>query len=145
MLEKIDSILFPTDGSEAAKKASESCFNFVKNVDAELHVIYVIEGLYPSKIGESTGRKLKKIHKEEGQKEINELKEKAKERDIKCESAILEGIPDIQITNYAQEKDVDLILMSTHGRGGAKRLLLGSVTEKVVRTSDKPVLTIRPS
>jgi len=56
------------------------------------------------------------------------------ERDVAAGPAIL---------NYADEHDIDLITMGTHGRRGAKRVLIGSVAEEVVRQSDRPVLTVR--
>lgn len=56
------------------------------------------------------------------------------ERDIAAAPAIL---------NYAADRDVDLIVMGTHGRRGVRRLLLGSVAEEVVRRADQPVLTVR--
>ncbi|WP_394351132.1 universal stress protein [Halorubrum sp. CBA1125] len=47
--------------------------------------------------------------------------------------------------SYVDANDIDLIVMGTHGRSGLERYLLGSVTEKVVRTSALPVLTVRSS
>ncbi len=54
-----------------------------------------------------------------------------------------EGKPFVEITNYARQHDIDLIVMGTHGRGGISHLLLGSVTENVIRTAPCPVLTVR--
>jgi nucleotide-binding universal stress UspA family protein len=54
-----------------------------------------------------------------------------------------EGTPYHEIIAFANEKDVDLIIMGTHGRGGLAHLLLGSVAEKVVRKAPCPVLTVR--
>jgi nucleotide-binding universal stress UspA family protein len=56
---------------------------------------------------------------------------------------VREGAPHAQITAFAREAGVDLIVMGTHGRGGLSHMLLGSVTEKVVRTAPCPVLTVR--
>ena len=56
---------------------------------------------------------------------------------------VREGIASEQILSCAKEKDIDLIVMPTHGRTGLPHLLLGSVTEKVVRTARCPVLTVR--
>ncbi len=63
--------------------------------------------------------------------------------DIKVESVILIGYPAEVIVEYADMKDVDLIIMATHGRSGIKRWALGSVADKVVRATDKPVALIR--
>ena len=54
-----------------------------------------------------------------------------------------EGKPFVEITTYAREHGIDLIAMGTHGRGGMSHLLLGSVTENVIRTAPCPVLTVR--
>jgi len=53
------------------------------------------------------------------------------------------GSPYRQILASAEEHDIDLIVMGTHGRRGIDRYLLGSVAEKVVRTAEPPVLTVR--
>jgi nucleotide-binding universal stress UspA family protein len=55
------------------------------------------------------------------------------------------GDPYEEIIDYAETEGVDMIVMGTHGRSGLDRFLLGSVTEKVVRTADAPVLTVRLS
>jgi nucleotide-binding universal stress UspA family protein len=56
---------------------------------------------------------------------------------------IREGSPFYEIIRYAKERDIDLIVMGTHGRSGLVHVLLGSVTEKVVRKAPCPVLTVR--
>jgi nucleotide-binding universal stress UspA family protein len=55
------------------------------------------------------------------------------------------GDPSAQIVKLEEELDIDLVVMATHGRVGEKYEKLGSVTERVVRESTRPVLTIRPS
>jgi len=57
---------------------------------------------------------------------------------------VAEGAASEKILEYAAEQAVDLIVMSTHGYGGLRRLLLGSVTDKVVRSSEVPVLVVPP-
>lgn len=57
-------------------------------------------------------------------------------------TAVREGIPVTEIVDYVDESASDVIVMATHGRSGFDRYLLGSVTEKVVRSSPAPVLTI---
>jgi nucleotide-binding universal stress UspA family protein len=58
-------------------------------------------------------------------------------------TAVATGTPHTEILEYADEHDVDLVVMGTHGRTGVERHLLGSVTEKVVRMADAPVVTVR--
>ncbi|EHK02150.1 UspA domain protein [Candidatus Haloredivivus sp. G17] len=54
----------------------------------------------------------------------------------------MEGIPHREINTYTEENSVDLIIMGTHGRTGLDRVLVGSNTEKIVRTSEVPVMTV---
>jgi nucleotide-binding universal stress UspA family protein len=56
---------------------------------------------------------------------------------------VREGPAAEDILRVAEEKNVDLIVMATHGRSGVRRLVLGSVTEKVIRATARPVLTVR--
>ena len=58
---------------------------------------------------------------------------------------VVVGIPYRKIVEVAEEEKSDLIVMTTHGRTGLSHLVMGSVTEKIVRTAPCPVLTIRPT
>jgi len=58
-------------------------------------------------------------------------------------TAVRTGAPYERILDYADQEGADMVVMGTHGRTGVDRYLLGSVTEKVVRTADIPVLTVR--
>ena len=57
-------------------------------------------------------------------------------------TAMLEGGAAEKIVNYTREHGIDLVVMSTHGFGGLKRLLLGSVTDRVIRSCEVPVLVV---
>ena len=58
-------------------------------------------------------------------------------------SKVVLGRPFLEIIRYARQESIDLIVIATHGRGGLASVLLGSVTEKIVRKSPCPVLTVR--
>ena len=62
---------------------------------------------------------------------------------MKAEGEVVVGHPAEEILRYADEKEVDLILMATHGRSGIKRWALGSVADKVLRSSTIPVWLVR--
>jgi universal stress protein A len=64
---------------------------------------------------------------------------------IPHETIVRVGEPAAEIVKLEEELDVDLVVMATHGRTGEKYEKLGSVTERVVRDSTRPVLTIRPT
>jgi nucleotide-binding universal stress UspA family protein len=57
---------------------------------------------------------------------------------------VADGQPARAIVDYAEHHDIDLIAMTTHGRGALKRLVAGSVSEGVIRTSSRPMLVLRP-
>src|SRR5690606_7416239 len=59
--------------------------------------------------------------------------------------AVRQGTPHIEIVQYAKELDIDLIVITTHGRTGLAHALMGSVAERIVRTAPCPVLTIHPT
>jgi nucleotide-binding universal stress UspA family protein len=58
--------------------------------------------------------------------------------------AVVEGSPKTEIIQYARKRNIDLIVIATHGRTGLAHVLIGSVAETVVRTAPCPVLTVRP-
>jgi nucleotide-binding universal stress UspA family protein len=62
---------------------------------------------------------------------------------VACEHHLIPGEPASALVGFAEEKNVDLIVMGTHGRTGLKRILMGSVAEAVVRSAPCPVLTYR--
>ena len=76
------------------------------------------------------------------QKALNKHKEALIEKGIGADAKLLEGMPAQSIVDHADEVDADMIVMGTHGRSGFKRFLLGSTTERVVRTATTPVLTV---
>jgi nucleotide-binding universal stress UspA family protein len=64
--------------------------------------------------------------------------------EISLVPVVRHGHPVIEIKQFAEQEDVDLIVMATHGRTGVRQLFMGSVAEKVVRLSSVPVLTVKP-
>ena len=78
---------------------------------------------------------------------IEEAKQRLLEFDAPpaSERAVQIGRPSADIVRYADEHDIDMIVIGTHGQGAIKEMLLGSVAERVVRSAHCPVLTVRPS
>ena len=65
--------------------------------------------------------------------------------DVQVKAEVVVGYAAEEILSLAENEDADLIVMGTHGRKGIDRILFGSVAEKVVKNSTRPVLTIRPT
>jgi nucleotide-binding universal stress UspA family protein len=137
-----DRILVPTDGSRQADHAFEQALDLAETYDAEVHLLYVVD--VSALAGEFDAVTVIDQLEEAGREITDRLRERAAEAGVeRVETSVVEGVPHRTILDYADENDVDLVVMGTHGRTGLDRYLLGSVTEKVVRLSDAPVLTVR--
>jgi nucleotide-binding universal stress UspA family protein len=138
-------ILSPIDFSKTSTHAFDYAVALAERLGAELQVVHVYqvpvymmpEGVYemPPDFGEEYLAKL-----EEQLKSFIQTRVSGK---IPVSTRILEGVPYVEIVQYAKDVAADLIVIGTHGRAGLSHLLMGSVAERVVRTSDIPVVTIR--
>jgi nucleotide-binding universal stress UspA family protein len=136
-----DGILLPTDGSDGAAAALDEALDLAETCDAPVNVLYVVDTTYLGS-GAADAADVESL-RESGQQVVDGALEAASERGIEATGAIRDGDPYREILDYAGTADVGVIVMGTHGRRGLDRFLLGSVTEKVVRTADMPVLTVR--
>ncbi|MFB6096128.1 MAG: universal stress protein [Haloferacaceae archaeon] len=137
-----DRVLFPTDGSEAATAALEYVATLARAEDATLHVLNVANTNRYSTV-RIQGSILDTLV-EDGEQIVDEAVEELPTRELSVVTDVLQGVPDEVVLEYADHHDVDLIVMPTNGRRGLERFLLGSVTERVLRQSEVPVLTLRP-
>ena len=140
-----DRILIPTDGSDQAKPAVEMALGLAETHGATLHVLFIVD--QPTTVsgmgeGFSGLDDLLDALEERGHQATTAIVERAREQDIETTAAVRRGNPHDDILSYAEDNDIDVIVMGTHGRTGVKRALLGSVTENVVRHSEIPVLTV---
>jgi len=143
----IKKILCPTDFSDFSYQALKVAAEFCEKFNAQLYLVHVIAPV-PKAMGLPTSasfdipmyqKKLEEHNKEALDKII---KEKVPDT-IKAESIVTYGFEADNIVETAEEKDVDLIIIATHGRTGLKHFFLGSVAEKVLRHTSHPVLTVR--
>jgi nucleotide-binding universal stress UspA family protein len=134
-------ILVPLDGSGLAEVALPYAEQLARRLGSQIYLIYVSESaevpqhyihrFYLQKVGEAT--------KEGAGRTVGDSVAKS----IKVEPTVLVGHPAEEIVDYADKEDVSLIVMATHGRSGIRRWALGSVAEKVVRATSRPVALIR--
>jgi len=139
-----DTILLPTDSSDAMGPVIEHAVELASVHGATVHALYVantdsLRGL-PAETGWENVTEA--LHRE-GERALAAVESSADQRDIPVEGTVQEGSPADEIVAYADETDCDIVVMGTHGRSGVDRLLLGSVAETVVRSSTVPVLTVR--
>lgn len=138
-----DNILVPTDGSDNAERALEHATLFAQAYDATVHGLYVLNVTYAADYeGGVDSESVITALEREGEEALETVERRCESAGVSVTTTLLEGRPAHRITTYADENDVDLVIMGTHGRAGVSRLLLGSVTESVIRRSDRPVLTV---
>jgi nucleotide-binding universal stress UspA family protein len=140
-------ILVPTDFSDASQNALRYGMALAESFSAELHVLHVVvdpyvippggEGYLPPPDLPQQLEKTSRAHLEQW---VPADWRKEHTAVLEC----IHGTPFVEIVRYAREKEIDLIVMGTHGRGAIAHILMGSVAERVVRKAPCPVLTVRP-
>jgi nucleotide-binding universal stress UspA family protein len=136
-----DTVLFPTDGSEGADAALEHATDIAKRYDATVHVLYVADTNRDSV--STVGGEVVDALEREGGSVVDDVVDRVEAAGVDAVGEVMQGDPYRTILDYVDERGVDIVVMPTHGRRGIDRILIGSVTEKVVRASSAPVLTVR--
>lgn len=136
-----DEILIPTDGSKGAGVALDHAIEQARTHGARLHVLFVANTAALGG-GAMEGTAVESL-RSSGQQAVDAAVDRIADAGLDAEGEVREGNPYREILDYADAVEADMIVMGTHGRRGLDRFLLGSVTEKVVRSSDVPVLTVR--
>lgn len=138
---EFERVLVPTDGSKAAAAALDAGIDLSLATGSALHVVHVVDlGVVWGDV--DVGMILDALE-ESGQRALDRAIERAEAAGVSTvASSLLQGSPHRAILDYADDRDVDCVVVGTHGRTGIDRYLLGSVTERVVRLSDIPVLAL---
>ncbi|QLG61674.1 universal stress protein [Halorarum salinum] len=129
-------VLVPTDGSETADAALGTALSLASHVGARVHVLSVVNPYVLSKVTDVEARR------SEAEETVEGAADRAREAGVPVETAVSVGAPHEAIAGYVTDHGVDVVVMGTHGRTGVGRALMGSVTEKTVRTVRVPVLTV---
>jgi len=135
-------ILCPIDFDDNSIAALHYARDLAKEHGATLCVMHVVFVLLPG-----TGFPLEPypvVSDEPGKLELQKIAREHLDGEVQYQLVTRTGHPAETIIQAAEDFDVDLIVMATHGRTGVTRLFLGSVAEHVARASKRPVLTIRP-
>jgi nucleotide-binding universal stress UspA family protein len=137
-----ETVLLPTDGSRPADYACDYAFDLAERYDATLHAVYVVDTTAFAVPDVDTSIIIQGFERE-GQEALDAIATAAEGRDIPVKTAILHGSPADEVLDYAEDHDIDCIVMGTHGRRGLSRMLLGSTTSRVLRAAEMPVLVVR--
>lgn len=142
----VKSMLCPVDFSEPSRKAVEVARDLAEHFSAELVLLHVVPLVPTPHPGEAPLDfdvvAYRKILFDAGRTRLEELRTDVIGEKIPVRTRLTEGDPASDIVEVAREEDVDAIVTATHGETGWRRLVFGSVAEKVVRTADRPVLII---
>ncbi len=138
------SIVIATDGSENTQKAVSYGIKIAKLSGATVYALHVIDTSSFLSQNWTAGREtMYEVLKKDGQKAISKVKECGETSGVEVREVLLEGYPSSKIIDFAENNDIELIVMGTLGKTGLDRFLMGSVAEKVVRNSKVPVLVVR--
>ncbi len=146
---KLEKILCPFDFSEGSQETLRYAIHMMlKDDNATLDLIHVVDnrvldygGPFYEQEPSLSMVPLDQPTREELEKKL--LAEVPEEIQSRVETTILFGVPFVEIIKTAREKDIDLIVIGTHGRTGLAHMLIGSVAEKVVRKAPCPVLSVK--
>lgn len=120
-----DEILFPDDGSDGSAVALKHAVDLARRHEATLDV------LHASGNGDENAEAI-----------VERAAAAASDDGIDVNTVVLEGPPHETIVEFVTDRGIDAVVMGTHGRSGLDRYVLGSVTEKVLRTVSVPVLVV---
>ena len=138
-----DEILLPTDGSAGMGTVIDHVGRLAEHHGARVHALYVVDtaSLSGLPVEGSFDGVSQQLHTE-GERALEAVEDALA---VPVERVLSDGSPAKEIVAYATEEGCDVVVMGTHGRTGVDRLVLGSVAERVVRSSTVPVLTVRVS
>ena len=147
---QIRSILLPTDFSDCANYALSYAASLARTFGASIICVHVIEPMVPT-VGYSGMTEPLPIAditdqlEYSAERELPKLAEREECAGLEVEEVIVHGEAASEIVRAAKERNVDLIVVSSHGRTGLGRILFGSTAEAVVRHASCPVLVVKPS
>ena len=138
-----DSILVPTDGSDHAARGVDYGLDLAAETDAELHVLFVVdESVYGTTPALSSYEAFLEDLEEQAEDVAEDAVEGATERGIDATVSVRRGTPHNTICHYAEQEDIDVIVMGKRGAAGVKAPHIGSVTNRVLRQSPVPVIPV---
>jgi nucleotide-binding universal stress UspA family protein len=151
-------VLVPLDGSEASERALPHAQSLADAFGARVHLLQVISLSHEHEAAHGGGgdsplvaeysldlaRQITAGRQTRAEKYLEATAARLEGNGIQVETSVRQGSALENIATFVAEHGIDLIVMSTHGRGGLQRFLVGSVTDRLIRSSHVPVLAIPP-
>lgn len=139
-------ILCPVDFSETSNHALHAAVELGQQLEADLHLVHVFQ--HPTITMPETDMaipvdlSLQDDYEDRLREQLEKHASEFATSKLPISTSLMQGIPYIEIVEAAETLNTDLIVMGTHGRTGLAHMLLGSVTERVVRSAKVPVLSV---
>jgi nucleotide-binding universal stress UspA family protein len=134
-----DRILVPTDGSDCARAAADHAIELAREHGATVYALHVLH-LRPSL--EPNVEAVLDALEATGEEALDDVARRGADAGVEVVTEMEKGVPNEVVRAVAEREGADLIVMGTHGLSGLERFLLGSTTERVLRLSSVPVLTV---
>lgn len=144
-------IMVATDGSPCSGLVAEKGIDLARLSGGKVYAVYVVSTDYLATINGDTfpmsvdpyWESVHEAWKKQGHEAVDSVKNLGEKNGINVEPVLLEGNPSEELIRYAEEEEMDIVVMGTLGKTGLDKLLLGSVAEKMVRHSKIPVMVVR--
>ena len=139
-------ILVPTDGSQPSVAAGRLAVQLAASLGAHITFVYVVDTAVVDQLTETSGKLVQQVREElerTGQRYLDHLSRLAVNAGLQVNRLIRHGTPYGEIESLAKEQGVDLIVIGQVGHLGPRRILIGSVTERVIEYAPCPVLVVK--
>jgi nucleotide-binding universal stress UspA family protein len=143
----IKRIMIPTDGSEYSQYATEYAVKLSKELEADIVLVSVVDVRYEMYDAYSEVHAVTQIEemiRDQVTRSLDQRASELEQKGLKVKKVLKVGDVIHELLGVIDEEKVDLVVIGTHGRKGISHFLLGSTTEKLIRSAPCPVLTVRP-
>jgi nucleotide-binding universal stress UspA family protein len=136
-------VLVAYDGSKPSKKALDSAAEFAAKYGADLVLVSVTESVCPIGISQEECATMNDILERETEKLVESIKQDLQKKALKVKTLFRKGSPADEIVKLAEKEGADVIVIGSHGRHGAKKFFLGSVSSRVATHAPCSVLLVK--
>lgn len=136
-------ILMAHDGSKPSDKALKKAIEMAVVFNASLTVLSIVPELYMTELSDLDRQRVMNAMTEETKASMERIRAALAGKSIETKTIVRQGVPAEKIIETAQKMKTDLIVVGSHGRHGARKFLLGSVSSRVVDYATCPVLVVK--